>query len=189
MNAASRALDATQLILSSRLSSKVSPTKHNYSFLRQNIVILFLERKETYTRWHRIRDSTFMREMTFRFHRLQPIVRDSLRGVRLSRLKKVAQPTYIDTYIYVRMCVCMCVYVYVTRVSLLFHCFVFWLLPSLFFFFFLCGYVRIIATNISHRPTFRSTTQHNHCRISLRFFLLFFIFSPFFLTSDRFPHR
>lgn len=76
------------------------------------------------------------------------------------------------------VCVCMCVYVYVTRVSLLFHCFVFWLLPSLFFFF-LCGYVRIIATNISHRPTFRSTTQHNHCRISLRFFLLFFIFSPF----------
>lgn len=51
------------------------------------------------------------------------------------------------------------------------------------FFFFLCGgygYVRIIATNISHRPTFRSTTQHNHCRISLRyFFLLFFRFLPF----------
>lgn len=59
LNAASCALDATQLILSSRLSSKVFPTKHNYSFLRQNIVILFLERKETYTRWNRISDSTF----------------------------------------------------------------------------------------------------------------------------------
>lgn len=115
-----------------------------------------------------------MREIVFRFNRF---IRDSLQGVRLSRLKKVAQPTYIDTYIYVRMCVCVCV----TCVSLLFHCFVFWLLPSFFFLFMRgYGYVRIIATNISHRPTFRSTTQHNHCRISLRFFfLLFFHFLSF----------
>lgn len=115
--------------------------------------------------------------MTFRFHRLQPIVRDSLRGVRLSRLKKVAQPTYIDTYIYVRMCVYVCVCVCDSRIFIIsLFCI---LAVTISFFFFFCGYVRIIATNISHRPTFRSTTQHNHCRISLRFFLLFFIFSPF----------
>lgn len=61
-----------------------------------------------------------------------------LRGVQLSRLKKVAQPTYIDTYIYVRMCVCVCdsrIIITSSSSSALFSFFffkgVFRLLPSL----------------------------------------------------------
>lgn len=189
MNAASCALDATQLILSSRLSTKVFPTKHNYSFLRQNIVILFLERKETYTRWNRIRDSTFCGRFDISVSSIATDrSRFSSRGPTLptekSRTTYIYRHVYICTYVCVYVCVCVCD----SRIFII-SLFCILVVTVSFFFFFLCGYVRIIATNISHRPTFRSTTQHNHCRISLRFFLLFFIFSPFLLTSDRFPHR
>lgn len=61
------------------------------------------------------------RAIVSRLRRLRLIIRDSQRGPTLSRLRKVAQPTYIDTYIYVRMCVCVCE----TRVSLLLHFFLY----------------------------------------------------------------
>lgn len=76
-------------------------------------------------------------------------------------------------------------YAYATRVSLLLpHPSVFQLLPPLLSY----GYVCIIATNISHRPTFRSTTQHNHCRI-ITVFLDFFLFFFPLTRPMRFSHR
>lgn len=101
-----------------------------------------------------------------------------LKRVRPSRLKKDGT-TYIYRHVYI------CTYAYATRVSLLLlYPSVFQLLAPLLS----CGYVCIIATNISHRPTFRSTTQHNHCRIIMVFLVFFSFFFP--LTRPmRFPHR
>lgn len=97
-----------------------------------------------------------------------------LKRVRPSRLKKDGT-TYIYRHVYI------CTYAYATRVSLLLlYPSVFQLLAPLLS----CGYVCIIATNISHRPTFRSTTQHNHCRI-IMVFLVFFFFFFSSLASDE----
>lgn len=57
-----------------------------------------------------------------------------LRGIQLSRLKKVAQPTYIDTYIYVRMCVYVCMRGMCMCVCMYHHYFIFFFRSSFFFF-------------------------------------------------------
>lgn len=148
-------------------------------------IIAFSQRKEDVFDGTKLEIRHFAQEI----HDVSSIAIDrsrfSSRGPTLSRLKKVAQPTYIDTYIYVRMCfVCVWLayriaYYFIVLYSGCYRLLIF-LLLFLLLFMRGYGYVRIIATNISHRPTFRSTTQHNHCRISLRFFFLLFLhFLPF----------
>lgn len=128
-----------------------------------------------------------LREMTFRFHRLQPIVRDSLRGVRLSRLKKVAQPTYIDTYIYVRMCVYVCVCVCDSRIFII-SLFCILVVTISFFFLFMrvCTYNRYKYKSQANISQYNTAQSLSHL---ITFSSPFFHFLPFFLTFDRFPHR
>lgn len=149
---------ATRLIF--ELASFKLLIKHNYFFSWKQ------------ERWNKIRDSIPRGRSYFGFNRLQSIRSrfSSTLPTEKSRTTYIYRHVYICTYV----CVCMCV----TRVLL--HCFGCYRLSFLLFMRGY-GYVRIIATNISHRPTFRSTTQHNHCRISLRFFFhhFFFRFLPF----------